>query len=336
MEEAFRVAKERNVRSQEYNKEKYDSKVKEVGIEMGDQVLVKNLREKGGTGKLNSHWERQIFKVLKQQQDLPVYHVQNLKNPKDIRILHRNHLMKCEQLEEDVFEDEEEEKEPVKKNTRIKSKAVEKEKTVKKVKGGQEDVEEETNASDSDEVVGVIFYPSSVHQHGHRVGQPGLTEAPGVDTPGLDHVVLGENETTHLHPNHNDESILQEDLHDREEEPPAHEEELPPTNEEEPPAHEEELPSTNEEEPPSNEGEQPPTTEEQPPDEEELPPSEGDLSIDFRAEPSEVGDTEAAEEVDDDSEEEIAPRRSSRTAKPRSIFTIEKLGGNPSWSTSTG
>ena len=123
MAEAFRLAKERNSKSQEHNKEMYDSKVKEVGIEVGDQVLVKNLREKGGTGKLQSHWERQIFTVVMQKEDLPVYHVQNVKNSRD-RVLHRNHLMKCEQLPADVFDEEDEIS--LKKNTRHEMKLREK------------------------------------------------------------------------------------------------------------------------------------------------------------------------------------------------------------------
>ena len=68
---------------------------------------MKNLRDTGGTGKLRSHWERQIFKVIKQQGELPVYHVQSVNNAKDIRILHRNHLLKCEQLPLDVFDEDE-------------------------------------------------------------------------------------------------------------------------------------------------------------------------------------------------------------------------------------
>ena len=46
MPEAFRVLKETNAKSQEYNKEKYDSKVREVGIEVADQVLVRYLCKK--------------------------------------------------------------------------------------------------------------------------------------------------------------------------------------------------------------------------------------------------------------------------------------------------
>ena len=52
MKEAFELAREKNEKSQAYNKVKYDQKVKEVGVEIGDQVLVRNLREQGGTGKL--------------------------------------------------------------------------------------------------------------------------------------------------------------------------------------------------------------------------------------------------------------------------------------------
>ncbi len=105
MQEAFKIAKGQVEKSQAYNKKKYDSKVKEVEIGIGDQVLVKNLKEKGGTGKLRSHWERQIFIVKEQQKELPVYQVQNLKNAKDIRTFHRNHLMKCDQLPAKAFEE---------------------------------------------------------------------------------------------------------------------------------------------------------------------------------------------------------------------------------------
>ena len=38
----------------------YDKKVHGNELKEGDQVLMKNVREKGGTGKLKSHWERQI------------------------------------------------------------------------------------------------------------------------------------------------------------------------------------------------------------------------------------------------------------------------------------
>ena len=105
MREVFRVAKEKSEKVQSYNKGKYDGKVREVGITEGDHVLVKNLREKGGTGKLRSYWEHQIFEVLGQQGELPVYSVRSIDKPKDVRVLHRNHLMRCDELPLDVFKE---------------------------------------------------------------------------------------------------------------------------------------------------------------------------------------------------------------------------------------
>ena len=105
MREVFRLAKEKSEKVQSYNKGKYDGKVREVGIAEGDHVLVKNLREKGGTGKLRSYWEHQIFEVISQQGDLPVYQVRSVDKPRDVRVLHRNHLMKCDELPLNVFKE---------------------------------------------------------------------------------------------------------------------------------------------------------------------------------------------------------------------------------------
>ena len=105
MQEAFRLAKEKSEKAQAYNKEKYDGKVREIGISEGDHVLVRNLRETGGTGKLRSYWEHQIFKVVSQQGDLPVYQVQSLDKARDVRVLHRNHLMRCDELPINVFKE---------------------------------------------------------------------------------------------------------------------------------------------------------------------------------------------------------------------------------------
>ena len=90
----------------QHNKCHYDKKVKGVELELGDLVLVRNMREKGGTGKLRSFWEEKIFKVIEKKKDLPVYKVMDLANKKDIRVLHRNLMMKCNDLSPDVFKDE--------------------------------------------------------------------------------------------------------------------------------------------------------------------------------------------------------------------------------------
>ena len=66
---------------------------------------MRNYREKGGTGKLKSFWEEAIFEVLEKKEDLPVYKVQNLQKPSDVRVVHRNKIMKCDELPLDTFED---------------------------------------------------------------------------------------------------------------------------------------------------------------------------------------------------------------------------------------
>ncbi len=149
MKEVFRVAKEKSEVSQRYNKKKYDGKVKEMGIEVGDHVLVKNLREKGGTGKLRSHWEHHIFQVAEQQGDLPVFRVTNLENPRDSRLLHRNHLMKCEELPLDVFKEVETVEDQNTKKRKAKNRKSKKEKQVSGETLGEE--------SEEDDVVIAVF-----------------------------------------------------------------------------------------------------------------------------------------------------------------------------------
>ena len=110
MEEACRVAKENMEKSAEWNKQSYDRKAKAVDIQVGDRVLMKNCREKGGTGKLKSYWEQSIFEVVEKRADSPVYKIQNIHKKKDERVVHRNLLMLCNELPVDVFEDSSEAK----------------------------------------------------------------------------------------------------------------------------------------------------------------------------------------------------------------------------------
>ena len=104
MKEAMELARVNMEKSSGYNKQHHDKKAKIVEIKVGEKVLVRNYREKGGTGKLRSFWEESIFVVLGKKEGLPVYKVKNVKNAKDIRVVHRNKLMKCEELPLDVFE----------------------------------------------------------------------------------------------------------------------------------------------------------------------------------------------------------------------------------------
>ena len=104
MKEAMELARVNMEKSADYNKRYRDKKAKIVEVNVGDKVLVRNYREKGGTGKLRSFWEEAIFVVEGKKEGLPVYQVKNIKKEKDVRVVHRNKLMKCEELPLDVFD----------------------------------------------------------------------------------------------------------------------------------------------------------------------------------------------------------------------------------------
>ena len=102
MKEAFQLANRHADKSAEYNKRKYDARIREVAIAVGDKVLVKNF-EKGGTGKLRSFWERKLYVVVKKDEVLPVYTVRPINGTKT-KTVHRNLLMGVNELPPDSFD----------------------------------------------------------------------------------------------------------------------------------------------------------------------------------------------------------------------------------------
>ena len=64
MEDAYEIANRHITKAAGYNKKHYDKKARAVELKVGDKVLVKNVRERGGTGKLKSFWEESIFMVV--------------------------------------------------------------------------------------------------------------------------------------------------------------------------------------------------------------------------------------------------------------------------------
>ena len=86
--------------SESKNKMRYDQGIHHTVLEPGDRVLVCNLREVGGPGKLRSHWEDKIHFVMKKLDvDSPVCQVLP-KGVKDITpcTLHRILLLPCDDL----------------------------------------------------------------------------------------------------------------------------------------------------------------------------------------------------------------------------------------------
>ena len=170
MKEAYELANKRIEKAAGYNKQYYDKKVHEVEVGVGDQVLVRNMREKGGTGKLRSHWERSLFTVEEKKNNLPVYKVKNVNNSKDVRVLHRNMLMKAEELPRELFESEV-------KNSKMTPR---KKETIKK-SSQQEESEAEKEREDDVEGIEVRVYqertPVSLEDEGEGTEVPEALES---------------------------------------------------------------------------------------------------------------------------------------------------------------
>lgn len=73
MNDAYKLASETACKEGRRGKILYDRKVYGADLYLGFRVLVRNLNEKGGPGKLRSFWEDQVFIVTQRKhQDSPV------------------------------------------------------------------------------------------------------------------------------------------------------------------------------------------------------------------------------------------------------------------------
>ena len=61
-------------------------------------MLIKNVTDRGGTWKLRSFWDNDIYKVVSVHKDLPIYKVQPEKSGSKTKTVHRNLLFLCNQL----------------------------------------------------------------------------------------------------------------------------------------------------------------------------------------------------------------------------------------------
>ena len=67
MREAYIIAQKNVKKKSAHGKRYHDKKVFGATLKIGDRVLVRNLSERGGTGKLRSFWEQKVHKVVMQR-----------------------------------------------------------------------------------------------------------------------------------------------------------------------------------------------------------------------------------------------------------------------------
>ncbi len=99
MREAYEIAKENSKKVAERNKRNHEGKVRSSVLHPGDRVLVRNLTPRGGTGKLQNHWEDAIHTVVRRVgEEGPVHEVKPERGKGRSRVLHRNLLLPCDYL----------------------------------------------------------------------------------------------------------------------------------------------------------------------------------------------------------------------------------------------
>ena len=109
MEEAYKLASMKSQESGARTKSYYDRKLRSSFLHPNDRVLVCNLSERGGPGKLRPHWEDTVHRIVQQRgPDSPVYEVKPETGTGPTHVLHRNLLLLCDSLplESDVQKQE--------------------------------------------------------------------------------------------------------------------------------------------------------------------------------------------------------------------------------------
>ncbi|XP_035668285.1 uncharacterized protein K02A2.6-like [Branchiostoma floridae] len=99
MQEAYRIASQHARKTGAKGKKQYDRRVHGLSLSSGDRVLVRTMTDRGGPGKLRSHWEDKVHIIVKQKgKDIPVYEVRPECREGRSRVLHRNMLLPCDGL----------------------------------------------------------------------------------------------------------------------------------------------------------------------------------------------------------------------------------------------
>ncbi len=159
MQEAYEIAMKNMKKAAVKGQRNYNWREWSSVLEPGDHVLVRNLSERGGPGKLRAYWEKQTY-VVKERRggDGPVYIVESLDGTGKERVLHRNLLLPCPYLID----------EPRTVNGHLERKGGRRDRSKQEAQLQWNTHQEDTNSS-SDEEYGLCT----------RVQKPGTTLGPG-------------------------------------------------------------------------------------------------------------------------------------------------------------
>lgn len=91
---SYKLASENALKSAAKNKTRFDQKITPCSLEVGDRVLVRNIRLRG-KHKLADKWEQGVYQVIDRAGNLPVYTVQPENKEGPTRTLHRDLLLPC-------------------------------------------------------------------------------------------------------------------------------------------------------------------------------------------------------------------------------------------------
>lgn len=146
LEESYKIAISNAGKNAQHNKTRFDKRVTESVLHVGDRVLVRNVKLRG-KHKLADKWEEDIYIVLRAAGEAPVYTVKPERKDGPVRTLHRDLLLPCHFLP--VMSTDEPELQPSVRNPRTRRHPV-----------IEDDKECEDFDSDSDEIPDWIPVPS--------------------------------------------------------------------------------------------------------------------------------------------------------------------------------
>jgi len=101
IKQAYDIASRNATKSSARSKAYYDKKASAAVLRPGDCVLLRNLSERGGPGKLCSYWKEQKYIVDEHVYDSPVYRVKPKHSRGKQRVLHRN-LLHLSQIAQEI------------------------------------------------------------------------------------------------------------------------------------------------------------------------------------------------------------------------------------------